>query len=1012
MSRPTPRPTYAPDPNGWIDTAPSSSSSSRRLTQRPLLSFNHGIATPLSSGYKSAKPGPGPSASANIRKRLYDQTPLGQVKDRQGTLNRYLNTPSTMSDKERKLPLSDKDTPVQSHHSVRSGLIFGSKKRNQTDLVPGLDVQGSKLKVRDDFWHSDDAEEEDLQKKATLMMASQNRGESQRKVAGKENQVRLPPISQKRSLKKDEVASAKTHKKTDDRPGTSSSSRRRTSEIVRNVIEPSLPPPAQSIRSHDKSLRSQERGMPGTPAQSARSHHHRSRSPAPRRKSPSLPELTPSLTPEPETEPTQPRAPSSSPGPFDPLPPTERTPLISKISSPPPPPITPIPDWVMNNHRQVNGRNPSQFAAIPSPWRRRDEYPHPPDDEPPQASDGKMKKRKREISKEEEVNRRVLLAAHEKRHKTPSPGNKEKKLVDLSSSDPPSSEPVLANEEKKAPSETPSPLKKRSKASGREGRKALTPIKVNALRGTISSSNIGRKPSQQSLITPPSRPRKGLPIPVSPLPRNSTMQMQRDRDTERERSLSPSPIKTTSKVFSRLSGRSPSPTTGFTNRIDEVEQREQLHARLNKAENVGRGSEPPHTPRKPSPKRYHRQITSSRARSIRPRLTERQETLFVLPDPPAQPRFPTPRRGGRADDGPREWKVAEMEPETLLDWGLDHESVDTNDGLEAQDNAWPEEEVAQEQDERDRVQSQSQTPEPPLFSPGLEDRSPEHEKDRGPSFGHRWSSKSIEPTALSQNFPRLLASSPTPSRDEEGSPACSTPSLAAGRDQDGTDKAIRKNPQSDAMKPKPASSSKWDHLHHGILAASTSQTPNASQKQNKKRKSRSTTDEKEQQSKLASFGFFNDKPNKRMNREFEKKWKDEEDLDIDIPEDDQVIEAGQEEGKGKGKKLDKVPLPPLHPSLRPAGIKELQRRQRENSKSEFRGLPDSGVTPNRKNTTTTAATAITLSSPEPPLFDVRTSSLTSGTGSSQTSWSKTPGSTREWWDKLGNRRTSEFGTME
>ncbi|WWD03376.1 hypothetical protein V865_001428 [Kwoniella europaea PYCC6329] len=1006
MSRPTPRPTYAPDPNGWIDTAPSSSSSSRRLTQRPLLSFNHGMATPLSSGYKSAKPGPGPSASANIRKRLYDQTPLGQVKDRQGTLNRYLNTPSTMSDKERKLPLSDKDTPVQSHNSVRSGLIFGSKKRNQTDRVPGLGVQGSKLKVRDDFWHSDDAAEEDLRKKATSMMASQKRCKSQRKVVEKGDEMRLPPISQKRSLKKDEIASAKTHKKTDDLLRT-----KRKSEIVRNVIEPSLPHPAQSTRSHDKSLRSQERGMTGTPAQSTRSHHHRSPSPTPPRKSPSLPELTPSLSPEPETEPTQPRAPSSSPGPFDPLPSPERTPLISKIPSPPPP-ITPIPDWVMNNHRQVNGRNPSQFAAIPSPWRRRNDHPHPPNDEPPQASDGKVKKRKREISKEEEVNRRVLLAAHEKRHKTPSPGNKEKKLVDLSSSDPPSSEPMLEDEEKKAPSETPSPSKKRSKASGREGRKALTPIKVNTLRGTISSSNIGRKPSQQSPITPRSRLRKGLPIPVSPLPRNSIMQMQRGQDTERERSLSPSPIKTTSKVFSRLSGRSPSPATGFTNRIDEVEERERLHARLNEAENVGRGSEPLHTPRKPSPKRYHRQITPTKARSIRPRLTERQETLFVLPDPPAQPRFPTARRGGRADDGPREWKVAEMEPETLLYWGLDSESVDTKDGLEAQDNALPEEEVAQEQDERDRVQSQSQTPEPPLFSPGLEDHSPEHGKDRRPSPGHRWSSKSIEPTALSQDFPRLLTSSPTPSNKEEKSPSRSSPSLSAGRDQDGTDNATRADPRSDAMKPKPASSSKWDHLHRGILAAGTSQTPNASQKQNKKRKSRSTTDEKEQQSKLASFGFFNDRPKKRMNRDFEKKWEDEEDLDIDIPEDDQVIEAAQEEEKGEGKKLDKVPLPPLHPSLRPAGIKELRRRQRETSRSKSRDPPDQGITPNRKNTTTTAAAAITLSSPEPPLFDVRTSSLTSGTGSSQTSWSKTPGSTREWWDKLGNRRTSEFGTME
>ncbi|WVW84135.1 hypothetical protein I302_106164 [Kwoniella bestiolae CBS 10118] len=1007
MSRPINA--YAPDPNGWIDTAPSSS---RRPTQRPLVSFNHGIATPLSSGYKPSSgrggPGPGPKTSENIRKRLNDKTPI--TKDRQGTLNRYLHTPLTVSDKKReresRVPLSDKDTPL--HPQTRGGLIFGNGKKQ--DKVK----EASRLKVRDDSWGSEEEQEETLETRETRRKDEKEK----RDVLNWD----LPPIRQKPSGKKDNIEPKYMHTKTNDRHLEKSSPRKRRSKMTEEVIPPSLPPPAQSTRSHDispasPSQQNYPRDMQRTPmAQMTKSAYKesspaqftRSRqvsaSPRQTRKSPSLPPLTPSLPPEfePETEPTQPRAFSLSPGPFDRLSQHERTPPHHEASSPPLQ-ITPVPEWVQYNHRQMNHRNQSQLDAIPSPWAKRDrsEPGHVAHEAPcsPQAGDGRpnqqTNKRKRDITKEEEINRRVWMAAHEKRHRTPSPGSKGKRLVDLSSSDPP--EPTHEDDEnplKSPPHETPS---KKLKTGGarNEARKALTPMKPNALRGTISSSNIGRNPSQRSsLLTTPRRRAKKGPALVSPLPRTSVM--QRNEERERERSLSPSPVKSTSKAFPRLSGKSPSPEQ-FTNRIDEMEEREQLHSRLNKMNDGHRGSEPPLTPQKVqvSPKKYpHHQITPPK--SHRPKMSERQETLFVLPDPPIRPHFPMPTRG--ADHGLREWKVAEMQPETLLDWGLEPEDgdQDENDIPEQADDNYrrPEE-----------GRNESQSPEPPLFSPNA---SPE--KERRPSLGHRWSSKSIEPTTLSQDFPRLIPSSPA--ADEQESPARSSPKQLSS-----TEKTPQAGPCPSQGK------AKWDHLQRGILAttpvpnananASTpsqvrKSTPKDSQK-NKKRKSNSTTDRNEQ-SKLASFGFFNDKSNRKLNREFEKRWEDEEDLDLDIPDDEVDSSPHDQEGKAKrgdneskGKKLGKVPEAPYHPSLRPAGIREMERRERA------RIEPQSPSTPKRKDI---------LSSPdrgderEAPLFDVHHSSSLTGSSLTSSSMGKTPGSTRDWWDGLGKRRGSEFGTME
>jgi hypothetical protein len=105
---------------------------------------------------------------------------------------------------------------------------------------------------------------------------------------------------------------------------------------------------------------------------------------------------------------------------------------------------------------------------------------------------------------------------------------------------------------------------------------------------------------------------------------------------------------------------------------------------------------------------------------------------------------------------------------------------------------------------------------------------------------------------------------------------------------------------------------------------------------------------------LGAFGFFVDKPKKAV-RGFAQEFEDEEDLGFGEGDDEPTsspsslvtprqgetpylrdrrtvrpstkAQATNEVIKGKKKGLGRVPDPPYHPSLRPAGIRELQRRE-------------------------------------------------------------------------------------
>jgi hypothetical protein len=164
------------------------------------------------------------------------------------------------------------------------------------------------------------------------------------------------------------------------------------------------------------------------------------------------------------------------------------------------------------------------------------------------------------------------------------------------------------------------------------------------------------------------------------------------------------------------------------------------------------------------------------------------------------------------------------------------------------------------------------------------------------------------------------------------------------------------------------------------------------------------------QSKLAAFGFFGEKPKKAV-RGFEEDWEQEDDLafDHDLEADRVMHDQEQEEGRRKQDgRLQAVPLPPPHPELRPAGLRELKRLE------AFRSTRPSFLTNDHE--------------PEPDneieeLFpEIQPSSSSPGQrGGSSTSASTSSVTTEDelnmnssavaWWDELEDRRSSEFGSV-
>jgi len=166
------------------------------------------------------------------------------------------------------------------------------------------------------------------------------------------------------------------------------------------------------------------------------------------------------------------------------------------------------------------------------------------------------------------------------------------------------------------------------------------------------------------------------------------------------------------------------------------------------------------------------------------------------------------------------------------------------------------------------------------------------------------------------------------------------------------------------------------------------------------------------QSKLAAFGFFGEKSKKPI-KGFEEDWEMEDDLPFDddlapdANDDNQEWDARRQEETDR--RLQAVPLPPPHPSLRPAGLRELKRLEATRSTRplvlnhdneheydteieelfpEVQPSSSSSHTPTRHGGSSTSASSVTTESEL-------------GMNSSAVAW----------WDGLEDRRSSEFGSV-
>jgi hypothetical protein len=161
------------------------------------------------------------------------------------------------------------------------------------------------------------------------------------------------------------------------------------------------------------------------------------------------------------------------------------------------------------------------------------------------------------------------------------------------------------------------------------------------------------------------------------------------------------------------------------------------------------------------------------------------------------------------------------------------------------------------------------------------------------------------------------------------------------------------------------------------------------------------------QSKLAAFGFFGEKSKKPI-KGFEEDWEMEDDLPFD---DDLAADAEESEERGQRNedtRLQAVPLPPPHPSLRPAGLRELKRLEATRSTRPLVLANDYEHEHDNE--------------PEELFPEVQPSSSSSHTltrhgGSSSASSVTTESelgmnsSAVAWWDGLEDRRSSEFGSV-
>ena len=172
----------------------------------------------------------------------------------------------------------------------------------------------------------------------------------------------------------------------------------------------------------------------------------------------------------------------------------------------------------------------------------------------------------------------------------------------------------------------------------------------------------------------------------------------------------------------------------------------------------------------------------------------------------------------------------------------------------------------------------------------------------------------------------------------------------------------------------------------------------------------------EKRPKLASFGFFSDKPPKPV-RGFERDWDQEEDLALEVDDDEDDQHQGQRQlvvdrpGLRVEGRLGGVPEAPPHPELRPAGLRELKRRRdqqecllagiRDQVQDRYDGDGDEDGDGDKEEPLFPEA----CTSSQPGISTDDQSSLTTDDDLGMN------GSVVDWYEGLEDRRSSEFGSI-
>ena len=202
----------------------------------------------------------------------------------------------------------------------------------------------------------------------------------------------------------------------------------------------------------------------------------------------------------------------------------------------------------------------------------------------------------------------------------------------------------------------------------------------------------------------------------------------------------------------------------------------------------------------------------------------------------------------------------------------------------------------------------------------------------------------------------------------------------------------------------------WRALERGILSSAphpaaplTTQPVESARSASKRRKI--STARGGSQPKLAAFGFFGDRPRKTRPMEFERDWEAEEDLEFGLDEDvesshgaDRSSDPRADQSKSLMRPLRPVPDAPYHPSLRPAGVRELARR-------EAALAAENSVHPGAEDQDEEELFPRTM----PRSSSTDPSSLTTDEGGGGDDHKGDEGA-RAWWDRIAQRRSSEFGS--